>query len=90
MKKSGRMEKDLIDYIGLPAGTFSQWRRGNGYSYLRYIKEICTYFQVSPNYLFFGDEDKKKILYTKDEMDLIECYRKASEREKIVFKSTCS
>lgn len=82
MKKSGRMEKELIEYIGLPAGTFSQWRRGNGDSYLRYIKEICSFFHVTPNYLFLGNDDCLDSLYTKEESDIVNAYRKTDERGK--------
>ena len=82
MKKSGRMEKELIEYIGLPVGTFSQWRRGNGDSYLRYIKEICNFFHVTPNYLFLGDDENHGQVYTKEETHILNAYRRADEREK--------
>ena len=82
MKRSGKMEKELIEYIGLPAGTFSQWRRGNGDSYLRYIKEICEFFKVTPNYLFFFFFEIPESLCSKDEADLLDCYRKVGNREK--------
>ena len=70
LKRNGKMEKELIEYLGLRAGTFSEWRRGNGYSYMLYIKEICEFLQVTPNYLFLGEDISMNLgenYYTKEE-----------------------
>ena len=85
MKKNGKMDKDLIEYLGLRVGTFTEWRRGKGYSYLLYIKEICDFFHVTPNYLFLGEEialEAGKDFYTNEEKEVIKCYRKAGVKEK--------
>ena len=85
MKQSGKLEKDLIEYLGLRVGTFTEWRRGKGYSYMLYIKEICDFFRVTPNYLFLGEDavlETDKDFYTKDEREVIECYRNAGVKEK--------
>lgn len=85
MKQNGKMEKELIEYLGLRAGTFSEWRRGNGYSYMLYIKEICDFLHVTPNYLFLGEDVSMNIIkdyYTKDERELIDDYRNVGVKEK--------
>ena len=90
MKQSGKPEKDLIEYLGLRIGTFSQWRRGKGYSYMLYIKEICDFFHVTPNYLFLGEDasmNNGEDFYTKDEKEVIECYRTAGAKEKKYIKA---
>ena len=57
MKRQGKLEKDLISYLGLSVGTYSQWRIGHGQSYLRYIKEICEYLHITPNELVLGEKE---------------------------------
>ena len=90
MKQSGKMEKDLIEYLGLRVGTFTQWRRGKGYSYMLYTKEICDFFHVTPNYLFLGEDitmESNEDFFTSDEKEVIKCYRSAGVKEKQYIKS---
>ena len=90
LKQNGKLEKDLIEYLGLRVGTFTEWRRGKGYSYMLYIKEICDFFHVTPNYLFLGEDDlleRGKDFYTKDEREVIECYRSVGVKEKQYLKT---
>ena len=89
MKQSGKMEKDLIEYLGLRVGTFTQWRRGKGYSYMLYIKEICDFFHVTPNYLFLGENiamESDNDFFTSDEREIIKGYRNAGKKEKQYIK----
>ena len=59
MKEQGRLEKDLIHYLGLSTGTYSQWRIGHGQSYLRYIKEICEWLHITPTQLILGKDGQE-------------------------------
>ena len=52
LAQKGRYEKDLIDYLGLPTGTFSNQKRGRSDTYYRYTKEICDHLEVTPNEFF--------------------------------------
>lgn len=85
MKQNGKLEKDLIEYLGLRVGTFTAWRRGKVYSYMLYIKEICDFLHVTPNYLFLGEEvsmNVTKDYYTKEKRELIDDYRNVGAKEK--------
>ena len=85
MKEQGKLEKDLISYLGLSLGTYSQWRIGNGHSYLRYIKHICDYLHVTPNTLILGKKDICTDIegnaFTSDELDLVALYRMMTPKE---------
>ena len=85
MKKGGRAEKDLISYLGLAPGTYSQWRLGgHGRSYHKYIKEICAFLHVTPTELFIGEEENKNIssYLTEEERNIIDLFRKLGPTER--------
>ena len=87
--KNGKKDKDLIEYLGLRLGTFAEWKRGKGYSNMLYIKEICDFFHVTPNYLFLGEEislPPGQDFDAPEERDLIESYRKMESKEKGYLK----
>ena len=89
MKQNGKMDKDLIEYLGLRVGTFTEWRRGKGYSYMLYMKEICDFFHVTPNYLILGEDaamENAEEFYTKDEKEVIKSYRNIGLKEKQYIK----
>ena len=90
-EKEGKPERDLVEYLGLKRGTFGNWKRGQSDSYLHYLKEIAEYYHVTPNYLILGNDGivigKGEDLFTKDELEVIEFYRKISQKEKKCVKS---
>ena len=52
LKKQGKKQKDLTDYLGLGKNTFSNWKAGHNNSYLKYINQIADFLGVSSDYLF--------------------------------------
>lgn len=94
MKKSGKKEKDLINYLGLTPGTYSQWRLGgHGCSYHRHINEICTFFHVTPTELYWGkgeiktESNGKTYYITDEERSLLELFRKMGPKEQRYVKT---
>ena len=74
IRKQGKKEKDLTDYIGIAPGAMSKWKYDGSYVYIKYIYEICEFLGTTPNYLFFGPEDGDERLSLK-EKELIRKYR---------------
>ena len=79
-------QKDLISYLGLTRGTYTNWSRGKSTTYLSYIEEISTFFGVNANYLITGNPDMKSDvqLYplTCEELKMLETFRKYSESDR--------
>ena len=74
IRKRGKKEKDLTDYLGMAPGAMSKWKYDGSFVYIKYIKEICEFLDTTPNYLFFGPEDKEERL-SPMEKELIRMYR---------------
>ena len=55
LKQQGKMQKDLIEYLNLPKGTYSNWQRCISYSFLKYMDSISAYLGVSVTYLMTGE-----------------------------------
>ena len=78
IKKRGKRERDLTDYLGLSPGAMSKWKYDGSYVYIKYIYEICEFLDTTPNYLFLGSEDEEERL-SPAEKNLIRAYRKFDE-----------
>ena len=51
-------QKDIIAYLHLPRGTFSNWIRKKSHSYYEYISDIADYLGVTSEYIITGKDDK--------------------------------
>ena len=87
IRKSGRYEKDLTDYLGIAPGAMSKWKYDGSYVYIKYIEEICEFLDTTPNYLFLGPEDEEERL-TPEEKELIGMYRKLDDGRKECITQT--
>lgn len=59
LKKSGKSQKDLCDFLGLNQQAFTGWKSGNTTSYKKYLPQIASFFSVSVDSLV-GDADIEK------------------------------
>ena len=74
IRKQGKKEKNLTDYLGIAPGAMSKWKYDGSFVYIKYIKEICEFLDTTPNYLFFGPEDEEERL-SPMEKEMIRIYR---------------
>ena len=81
VKKKGKRERELTDYLGLPPSSMSRWKYDGSYVYVKYIYEICEFLDTTPNYLFFGPDDEGDDL-TQGERKMIRIYRSLDEGRK--------
>ena len=87
MKEQGIQYQEMIEYLGLPRGAFSNWKRGMGKSYYEHIAAIADRLGVTIDYLVRGEELSVDSL-SHNERELIENYRSLDdERKKIISKN---
>ncbi|MBQ8093653.1 MAG: helix-turn-helix domain-containing protein [Clostridia bacterium] len=86
MKEKKIQDQEMIEYLGLPRGAFSNWKREKGKSYYEYIDRIADRLDVTIDYLFRGKTTDTTVL-TSNEKDFFENYRKlSSEKQAILFE----
>ena len=73
IRKKGKKEKDLTDYLRISSGSISKWKYDGSIVYLKYVDEICEFLDTTPNYLFFGEDDEDRLL--PGEKNMIQMYR---------------
>ena len=75
LSEKGMDQKDVIKYLNLPRGTFSNWIRKKSYSYYDYLSEIADYLGVSIKYLTTGTDENYiseiKSCITEEDLELI-------------------
>ena len=81
MKEKRIQDQDMIEYLGLPRGSFSNWRREKGKSYYEHIVKIADRLNVTVDYLLRGYNPDTSTL-TNDEMELFYIFRYLSPEKK--------
>lgn len=81
IRKQGKREKDLTDYLGIAPGAMSKWKYDGSFVYIKYIEEICQFLDTTPNYLFLGPEDEEERL-SPAEKDMVRIYRSFDDGRK--------
>ena len=84
----GIRQKDLADYLGLSKTAITQWKTNKSTSYMNYIDELASYFDVSrdeilhPNKTLLHDT-----LLSSDEIEIIHLFRnvKNAEHQKLLI-----
>jgi DNA-binding Xre family transcriptional regulator len=87
IKNRGKIDKDLLNYLGIPSGSMAKWKYYGGTSYLRYIDQICEYLDTTPNYLFWGKEETEGQLSVA-EKEIIRIYRTFDDGRKKCIRDT--
>ncbi len=94
--KKGISQKQLLAYLGLTKGIYTEWKANRSDSYLKYIDQIATFLGTSPTYLLRGDSESEVQLVeaddetsklTKRERELVQLYRciSADSKNKLVM-----
>ena len=86
LKEKGLDQQDLISYLSLPRGTFSNWIRGKSHSYYEHLNEIGKYLGVTSQFLATGLADnyieKTMSCITESEIEIIKLYNKLEPKAK--------
>lgn len=67
MKEHKIKKIDLLKELGLDKSTWSAWARDDNNSYIKYLPQIATYFDVSIDWLA-GTEQKNKPLTEREKL----------------------
>ena len=86
MKEQRIQDQGLIEFLQLPRGTFSNWRRDKGKSYYEYIDKIADHLGVTIDYLIRGHEIKSDSL-TSQETELVDNYRKLTDEGRKIISA---
>lgn len=87
MKEQKIQDQEMISYLDLSRGTFSNWRRNNGRSYYEHIDKIADRLGVTIDYLIRGENIKTDSL-SHQETELLNNYRKLTNEGKDVVSAT--
>ena len=72
MLMGSRDQKELTKYLQLNAVAFSDWKSGKSNSYKKYLIEIAKFFNVSIDYLVYGNTPDSSL--RTDEEELLQDY----------------
>ena len=56
--RSGKKQKELMEYLGVSPNLFTEWKAGRNKSYNKYIPQIAEFLGVTPDYLLGKEEEK--------------------------------
>ena len=74
----GKMQKDLVEALGLKKGMYTAWKAGLSISYRKYLYQIADYLKVTPEYLLRGEETE----LIDPVSELLEIFRDLNDKKK--------
>lgn len=74
--------KELAEYIGVKPSSISSWKNENSYPSSKYILKISEFLNVSPTFLFLGEELESDNNCDDYEQHLIELMKELGSSEK--------
>ena len=86
LKKQGKKQYELTDYLNLNHNSFGNWKSGLNKSYLKYLYQIAEFFGVSVEYLK-GETTEKNTASEESETDrqFFEMLKSMTPEEKDLF-----
>lgn len=58
--------KELAEYLGVHPNVITNWKNGRNKSYTRYLPEIAEYFNISMDFLLYGEDHPQNIVENAD------------------------
>ena len=80
MERQGKKQAELVKYLDLPLGTYTNWKLGKSRNFCEHLGEIARFLNVSTEYLVTGSVAEKMIENSR-EKELLACYRKLNEEK---------
>lgn len=81
MKEKSISQRKLMLDLKLSSTSFTRWKYEGSKSYLRYIKQIADYLDVSVNFLLYGEEKLTISDLSPQEVDLIKSFRSMTKNQ---------
>ena len=87
MKKQNRRQAELIRFLDLPVGTFTNWKLRKSRNFCEHIQAIAAFLGVDPGWLLTGTT-KEGVVKDDKEMELLEEFRKLNaEKQSAVIQN---
>lgn len=80
MERQGKKQAELVKYLDLPLGTYTNWKLGKSRNFYEHLGEIARFLNVSAEYLVTGSVAEKMIENSR-EKELLARYRKLNEEK---------
>ncbi len=84
MQQQKITDLEMQEYLGIPRGTFSNWKRDKGKSYYQHIDRIADRLGVSIDYLVRGRESGSADL-SPQEKELLASFRRIPPDKRLVL-----
>jgi transcriptional regulator with XRE-family HTH domain len=86
LKKQGKRQYELTDYLNLNHNSFGNWKSGLNKSYLKYLYQIAEFLGVSVEYIK-GETDEKNTASEETETDqkFLKMLKSMTPEEKDLF-----
>lgn len=90
LKKQGKQQKDLADFLCINKNNITDWKSGKSKSYTKYLYQIADYLNTTPEYLLGTTDEPRspgaKNKLSESESELINAYRAHPEMHEAVNK----
>ena len=74
LARQGKMQAELVSYLDLPKGAYSNWKAGKSRNFCEHLGEIAQFLGVSAEFLVTGRNAEKNMKNLREE-ELILLYR---------------
>ena len=89
LQEHNMTQAELGNLLGLNQRTISQYVRGNSQPSLETLAHICKILEIDIRYIFGTEkyDNSNMIIFEKDEIELLNCYRSLNINEKNIFNA---
>lgn len=74
LARQGKMQAELVSYLDLPKGAYSNWKAGKSRNFCEHLGKIAQFLGVSAEFLVTGRNAEKNMANPREE-ELILLYR---------------
>jgi len=86
LEKRHITQAELVAYLGLPLGTYTNWKLGRSRNFCEYIEAIADYLCVDIRWLVTGEASTGAI--NQEEQLLLETFRRLdAEKQKLILQN---
>lgn len=80
LARQGKQQAELVAYLDLPKGAYSNWKAGKSRNFCEHLGAIAEFLGISAEFLVTGKETEKNLTNPREE-ELIHLYRKLNDEK---------
>ena len=86
LEKQHITQAELVAYLGLPLGTYTNWKLGRSRNFCEYIEAIADYLRVDIGWLVTGEASTGAV--NQQEYELLETFRRLkAEKQEVILQN---